>query len=147
MLMTLSSAEARASKRSASGARLPPNAQLVLDALREESRPIKAYALLGRLQTRGINAPMTIYRALERLIAGGYARKIESLNAFIALPVPTAAPVAFVICRECGSTRTESVNDATMEWLTSVGIDAGAAYIEAYSSCDGCDDANRRQVG
>lgn len=120
--------------------RLPPNARVVLEALRESDQPLKAYGLLERLQDRGINAPMTVYRALDRLIAEGLVRKIESLNAFVALPSPLGEPVAFIICRQCGRARTERLDASGCAWLRASGVDAAETYIEAYTDCLGCDE-------
>ncbi|MEM9421295.1 MAG: transcriptional repressor [Pseudomonadota bacterium] len=117
---------------------LPQNARNVLEVLRKLERPVKAYGLLELLHDKGIHAPMTVYRALDRLIAEGLVRKIESLNAFMALPAFTEMPVAFVICRQCWRTRTEDLDDCTKGWLNSIGADADDSYIEVYSDCYSC---------
>jgi Fur family zinc uptake transcriptional regulator len=117
---------------------LPHNARIVLEALRRADQPVKAYGLLEQLQEEGISAPMTVYRALDRLIADGLVRKIGALNAFIALPAPLHQPVAVIICRQCSKTRTEHLDVTVCTWLHRLGIEATAAHLEAFSDCAGC---------
>ncbi len=117
---------------------LPQNARIVLNALRETRQPIKAYSLLERLHDRGIKAPMTVYRALDRLIRAGLVRKIESLNAFVALPQAAEGPVAFIICRHCERIKTVTLDPSGCAWLEAAGVDADEAYIEAFSNCYDC---------
>jgi Fur family zinc uptake transcriptional regulator len=81
------------------------NEELVFAALSKADRPLTAYDLLGRLRTKGITAPPTVYRSLERLIKAGRAHRLESLNAFVACAKPHHRTSAiFAICRSCGTT-------------------------------------------
>src|ERR1043165_1900946 len=81
------------------------NAELVFAALSKADRPLTAYELLGRLRTKGITAPPTVYRSLDRLIKDGRAHRLESLNAFLACGKPHHRTSAiFAICRTCGTT-------------------------------------------
>ena len=50
---------------------LTANQRVVLDELRTGGRPLTAYQLLDRLRVHGFQAPPTVYRALERLLALG----------------------------------------------------------------------------
>ena len=86
----------------------------IMSALSEAPRPMSAYDLLDRLRPTGGAAPLTVYRALDKLIAAGKVHRIESLNAFVACrkgehhhvhdddrqPPRT---VAFTICDRCGA--------------------------------------------
>ncbi len=48
-------------------------------------------------------APITVYRALDFLLAHGLVHKIESRNAFIACSrVHDGEPAALLICERCG---------------------------------------------
>lgn len=114
---------------------LPRNAQLILQTLRQCDKPVKAYGLLELLRERGITAPMTVYRALDRLMAEGLVRKIGALNAFVALPAPLEEPVAFIICRQCGKTRMAPLHPAVQGWLYTHKIAAIDAHLEAFSDC------------
>lgn len=89
----------------------------IMGALSEASRPLSAYDLLDRLRPTGVAAPLTVYRALDKLIASGKVHRIESLNAFVACRTgehhrhdPEAGDqssrprsVGFAICDKCGS--------------------------------------------
>jgi Fur family zinc uptake transcriptional regulator len=85
-------------------ARLPKNAQRVYAVLRAADKPMTAYDLLDALRAEGVTAPLTVYRALRRLIADGLAHRLESLNAYVvcAHPDDSHAP-AFVVCEGCGA--------------------------------------------
>jgi Fur family transcriptional regulator, zinc uptake regulator len=50
-------------------------------------------------------APITVYRALDFLMANGLVHRIESRNAYLACAHDhdSAAMVAFLICERCGS--------------------------------------------
>ena len=77
----------------------------VLEVLAGQSGALGAYAIMERLAGEGVSAkPAIVYRALDFLIACGFAHRIESLNAFVACAFPhcTHLPV-FLICTECGS--------------------------------------------
>lgn len=78
----------------------------VLRALLANHRPLGAYEIidvLARDQARP--APITVYRALDFLMANGLVHRIESRNAFLACAHDheTAAMVAFLICECCGA--------------------------------------------
>ena len=89
----------------------------IMGALSEASRPLSAYDLLDRLRPTGVAAPLTVYRALDKLIASGKVHRIESLNAFVACragehhqhgpeagdDVSAPRSVGFTICDKCGS--------------------------------------------
>ena len=86
----------------------------ILGALAEAPRPLSAYDLLDRLRPTGVAAPLTVYRALDRLIAAGKVHRIESLNAFVACrngehhhdhddDPQSRRTVAFTICDRCGT--------------------------------------------
>lgn len=78
------------------------NDRIVLSCLQTSQSPMKAYELLEALRGEGINAPMTVYRALSRLASGGHVRKIESLNAYYAIPENDRGRFgAFFICEQC----------------------------------------------
>lgn len=116
---------------------LSRNENVVYAALRNAHAPLKAYALLEILYDEGLRAPMTIYRALEGLIERGLARKIASLNAFMAVDRPDAQSVgAFITCRRCGRTRQIAVSEHLVSGLFAPASMAIAnVFIEAYGDC------------
>ncbi|MEM9618899.1 MAG: transcriptional repressor [Pseudomonadota bacterium] len=113
------------------------NERLVYDALCQSKTPLKAYELLDELQGNGLRAPMTIYRALEALIAKECVKKIESLNAFIAVGFdrkPRAR--AFLICRECMQAKEIALDERQIAGLfTPIEVSASDVRIEAFGEC------------
>lgn len=122
---------------------LKHNEQLVYDALCQSKSPQKAYDLLNDLHDAGLRAPMTIYRALKALIAKGRARKIESLNAFIAIEASRPdQDTAFLICKECMRVKEIALNDQKVtEIFSSLHISAANINIEAFVDCKQMDSA------
>lgn len=90
----------------ARGVRLTPIRRAVLEALYATHRPVGAYDLIEMLGQRGKRrlAPITVYRALDFLLAEGFAHKLASRNAFLACPHFHAPGemVVFLICDQCG---------------------------------------------
>ena len=91
------------------------HASNIMGALEHSDRPLSAYDLLDKLRPTGVSAPLTVYRALDKLIASGKVHRIESLNAFVACcagehhygdhahdAAPARSAVAFAICDRCG---------------------------------------------
>ena len=85
----------------------------ILGALMAADRPLSAYALLDHLRPTGVAAPLTIYRALDKLIETGQVHRIETLNAFVACKSGAHHAhthdhahdhtVVFTICETCGA--------------------------------------------
>lgn len=107
--------------------RLTRNQAEVIGCLRAARRPLTAYQILSRLETRGITAPTTIYRALDRLIEAGHVHKVESTNAFAACRHgPTDHEAAFIVCSRCG----ETIESDLAESLKALKRDARRAGFE-----------------
>ncbi|QYX56463.1 transcriptional repressor [Roseovarius sp. SCSIO 43702] len=98
----LGAAEARCAREDL---KLTPVRRKVLEILLQGHRALGAYAILDRLREAGFGSqPPVAYRALDFLVAHGFAHRIERLNAFIACAHPeTAHAPAFMICRLCDS--------------------------------------------
>ena len=99
----LSELRAAAGRR---GLRLTPARVRVLELLAEAHRAMGAYELLERLRAEGFRAqPPVVYRALDFLIAAGFAHRIEGLNAYVACGHPGAEGLehgaCFLICEHC----------------------------------------------
>ena len=114
------------------------NERLVYEALCQSATPRKAYDLLDGLQKFGLRAPMTIYRALDALIAKGRVRKVETLNAFIA--VDSAKPQAILICKKCSQvTQIPLEGRHVTDVFSSVNVSLNDVLIEAFGECPkGC---------
>ena len=83
-----------------------PLRRQVLQALLSSHRPLGAYEVIEELaRSLPRPAPITVYRALEFLMANGLVHRIESRNAYLACGQDhdRAALVAFLICDRCGA--------------------------------------------
>jgi Fur family zinc uptake transcriptional regulator len=136
----LASAEAHCE---AKGLRLTPVRRKALEILLLEHRALGAYEMLDRLRDAGFGSqPPVAYRALEFLVANGFAHKIERLNAFIACAHPGAehAP-AFMICRLCDSiAEAQSLpsRGALGEAARATGFKIERTVVEAEGICPAC---------
>ena len=86
---------------------LTRNQKVVFEALDAADVPLSAYDILDLppVRAKGLKAPLTIYRALEKLQALGLVHRIESLNAFVACDrEPHTEPVGFMSCERCRRT-------------------------------------------
>ena len=83
-----------------------PIRRQVLQALLSSHRPLGAYEVIDELaKSMPRPAPITVYRALDFLMANGLVHRIESRNAFIACINNHASGslVVFLICERCGA--------------------------------------------
>jgi Fur family zinc uptake transcriptional regulator len=122
--------------------RLTPIRRKVLEVLAASHKPLGAYdimALVGGPRP----APITIYRALEFLIAQGLVHRIASRNAFLACVHnhSTGALVAFLICETCGDVG-EAPGGAVGHSLTAAARSAGftpkMSVVEITGLCAHC---------
>lgn len=88
----------------ARGTRLTPLRQQVLEALWGTHQAQGAYDVLNALNKKAKKklAPLSVYRALDFLVAEGLVHRIESLNAYVGCPHPEQShALQFLICGEC----------------------------------------------
>ena len=64
------------------------NHEQVYRVLRSARGPMTAYQILDAVRPKGISAPPTVYRALNRLMRDGLAHRLESMNAYVACADP-----------------------------------------------------------
>ena len=97
------------------GLRLTPQRRQVLEALLASHVPASAYDVIDRLGETGRRpAPISVYRALEFLVANNLAHRIESKNAYIACDRGAdcePGATLFLICDNCGAAA-EASSDA-----------------------------------
>jgi len=78
----------------------------VLGALLSSHRPLGAYEVIDELaKSMPRPAPITVYRALDFLMANGLVHRIESRNAYLACAAhdhDATSAVTFLICERCG---------------------------------------------
>jgi Fur family transcriptional regulator, zinc uptake regulator len=115
----------------------------ILRVLRSAKLPMSAYAILDAVRGHRIKAPMTVYRALSRLIADGAVHRLETLNAYVACSgcQHTHGPTVFAICRNCGHVD-ELAEAGVVQRLqsdaTRLGFHVEAATIELRGRCASC---------
>ena len=130
------------------GLRLTPLRQRVLELVAAESKPVKAYDLLGQLRDeQGSAAPPTVYRALDFLLEHGFIHKLESINAFVGCHHPDEAhQVPFLICDVCANA-VELCDERVADLLGSQARERGfvprAQTLEVHGVCRDCTHAPR----
>jgi Fur family zinc uptake transcriptional regulator len=131
----------------ARGARLTDIRRQVLAALAADHAPAGAYDVIDRLAREGGKppAPITVYRALDFLLAHGLAHRIESRNAYVACShdheSADGAPVVFLICERCGAVgeaATPAFADALDGLARAAGFKPRAPVIEVTGECAHC---------
>lgn len=120
-----------------------PNHRTVFAALRKAGRPLTAYQLIDAVRSKGISAPPTVYRALDRLIAEGHAHRLESLNAFVACTHdhPHASATVFMICDDCGNAEEITDTDVAVRLdgrAREFSFHAETTTIEMHGHCSAC---------
>ncbi|MDG4649681.1 transcriptional repressor [Roseibacterium sp. SDUM158017] len=144
-----STIEAAATRCAAEGLQFTPVRRRVLEILLERHRAMGAYDILEILRDEGMGAqPPVAYRALDFLIAHGFAHRIELLNAFIACHHPDERHTpAFLICRACNAVA-EAPSGPSREGLNATAAAAGftveRSVVEATGLCPNCADEGRR---
>ena len=128
----------------ARGERLTPIRREVLATLAADHRPFGAYELIDRLAAdKKRLAPITVYRALDFLVANGLVHRIESRNAYLACINNHAdsETVVFLICENCGAVG-EAASSSVAETIAAAAKSAGftphAPVIEISGICSHC---------
>lgn len=82
------------------------NTDIVYHLLSQAKRPLSAYDMLSAIRSDRNVSPVSVYRALNQLIAAGRVHRLESLNAYVTCRHSHEASRAniFSICDKCGST-------------------------------------------
>ena len=123
---------------------LTKNQKIVLDIIEKSSQPLKAYSILFDVKKKGINAPLQVYRALDRLVEIGKIHKIESRNAFVACKnsnCQVSKATAFSICESCEDV-SEVSNLKLSKYLNNFADKSGMKYnkynLEFFGLCKNC---------
>lgn len=128
-----------------SGLRLTEARRRVMEILLEEHRAFGAYDILERLKADGYGSqPPLVYRALEFLVAHGFAHRLERLNAFMACAHPGPDHQAmFLICEGCNHVAEAPLDalDAPIQAAgQKLGFRVNAASVEILGTCPECDE-------
>lgn len=130
------------------GLRLTPIRALVVRLVAQTGKPVKAYDLLEMVRAEngvGADAPPTVYRALDFLMANGFVHKLQSVNAFTACHHPNAAEhsVPFLICDRCHSAVELEDRDVVAQLelrAKALGFQPQAQTLEVHGLCADCAD-------
>lgn len=117
--------------------------KIVVEALRGVGRPVSAYELIEELRDKGVTAPPTVYRALNRLIEDGLAHRLESLNAFVACNHPHhhVGKAVFAICDVCGGVNefaSDPAEKSLTQWAKKSGFMVRSMTLELRGRCKAC---------
>lgn len=123
--------------------RLTPARAFVLKTLLETHRALTAYELLDRLRSAGLGGqPPVAYRALEFLVANGFAHRIERLSAYAACTHGAGDhAAAFMVCRSCrtvAETALERPDHGLSARAAATGFAVERVVIEAEGLCARC---------
>ena len=123
---------------------LSRNQKIILDLIEKSDQPLKACSILFDVKKMGINAPLEVYRALDKLVEIGKIHKIESRCAFVACKnsnCQVSKATAFSICESCEDV-TEVSNLKLSKYLNNFADKSGMKYnkynLEFFGLCKNC---------
>ena len=127
------------------GLRLTPLRRRVLEKIAGSHTAVGAYDLLERLARPGERrlAPISVYRALDSLVAAGIVHRLESRNAFFACHAPHATDRRQIVlaCEGCAIVA-ELPDDQVFSGIASVAHAAGfvtqRTLVEVIGACAQC---------
>ena len=121
---------------------LTKNQRIVLDLLKNSGEPLKAYFILDSLKKEGLNSPLQVYRALDKLVELGKIHKIESINSFIICNNSNCAKnTAFTICERCGKVKeikNRDLTDGVSDLVKDNQLEITRYNLEFYVLCKSC---------
>ena len=130
------------------GARLTAVRRKILGLVWQSHTPVGAYDLLARLNRGGGKvAPITVYRALDFLMAQGLVHRIASLNAYVgcAHVDPKKAghdhAAQFLICKGCGTAaelESPALRRALAKAVSGRGFTVDQQIVEISGLCPHC---------
>jgi Fur family transcriptional regulator, zinc uptake regulator len=120
----------------------------VYRVLRSARGLMTAYEILDAVRPKGISAPPTVYRALNRLMRDGLAHRLESMNAYVACADPRHQhdSAIFAICHDCGhidEMREGAVVERLIRKISKHGFAVDQATIEIQGLCRSCAGSSR----
>jgi Fur family zinc uptake transcriptional regulator len=135
------------------GLRFTPLRQAVFREIAAAShRAIGAYEVLERLAQRGERlAPISVYRAIDTLVAAGIVHRFESRNAFFACHAGHEERQLVLACDECGAlaevdgSRVFAAIDEAAGDASFLAQSAKGAVVEVWGLCANCAVANVRK--
>jgi Fur family zinc uptake transcriptional regulator len=127
------------------GLKLTPLRRAVFRELAGSHKAMGAYDVLDRFAARGERlAPISVYRAIEALVAAGLVHRFESRNAFFACQGRHERRQLVLACETCGHVAEVDGSKAFAAIEASVavtGFAARGAVVEVWGQCANCAEA------
>ena len=120
----------------------------VFEALASFERPASAYDIAERVsQAQGRRvAANSVYRILDLFVGANLARRVESVNAYVANDHPDCLhDCIFLICDNCGQAvhiDDDSLSSGVREAAKTAGFSAPRPVIEVRGTCGECGDVS-----
>jgi len=130
----------------AKGLRLTPLRRAVFGEIAASHKAIGAYEVLDKLAARGERlAPISVYRAIDALLAAGIVHRFESRNAFFACHAGHDVRTRHLVlsCESCGRIAEVDGNKAFAaidKAAASAGFSPEGAVVEVRGRCADCAD-------
>ena len=133
------------------GMKLTPLREAVFREIAAAShRAIGAYQVLDRMAEHGKRrAPISVYRAIDALVAAGIVHRFESRNAFFACHSGHEGRQLVLACEACGlvaevdGTRVFSAIDQTASGAAFWASPGAKAVVEVWGKCANCAGGDR----
>jgi Fur family transcriptional regulator, zinc uptake regulator len=137
------------------GLRLTPLREAVFQEIAAAGhRAIGAYEVLDRMARRGERlAPISIYRAIDALVAAGIVHRFESRNAFFACHAGHEQRQLVLACERCGSVaevdgaKVFAAIDRTAEAASFAASAAKGPVVEVWGLCANCTGKDAAHAG
>jgi Fur family transcriptional regulator, zinc uptake regulator len=124
------------------GLKLTPLRQAVFQEIARSHRAVGAYEVLDRLAAKGERlAPISVYRAIDALVAAGLVHRFESRNAFFACHAGHEMRQLILACEACGRVAEvdgDKVFAAIDAVAGSAAFSAKGAVVEVWGLCAAC---------
>ena len=134
--------------RDAVAAKMTPNRQLVLSLLQSSGKPLSAYELLDCLREQGTQwQPPTAYRALDYLVAQGFAHYLQSIQKYVVCPHQGCDHFSqLLICVHCGQVLEAAMAPELLNLLdqqvAAQGFRLAPQFLELKGTCSRCQSEN-----
>ena len=138
-------ADAARSTMQKSGEQWTPMRAAVFDALASFDRPASAYDIAEKVsQDQGRRvAANSVYRILDLFVGANLARRVESVNAYVANDHPDCLhDCIFLICDQCGQAKhidDDALSGGVREAARKAGFSAARPVIEVRGRCGECE--------
>jgi Fur family transcriptional regulator, zinc uptake regulator len=131
------------------GLKLTPLRQSVFREIAASHKAIGAYEVLDKLAVKGERlAPISVYRAIDALVAAGIVHRFESRNAFFACHAGHDMMQLVLACETCGRVAEVGADKAFAAIdaaAASAGFSVAGAVVEVRGLCAACGAQERNE--